>query len=247
MKNSRTNPVRYSKIIAVEAILLTLAIHFVFVWLFKVPEVKQERTEKTDTGVMLLRFNPDNADSVKIRKYIQQYSPANFSSSANPYGFGSYIVSTPRDLPRLQPLGSNNLKVLLNSHAAKYDKIPDASAALIPLPPRDIGRINPLSSRKINYPFAVGDSGLILQLPLAVDEMRMLNEFALDCGVYKLFNSKSSKMLPRLVLLQSCGRRALDKLSMKLLYQEIKKLSDYPDGEIFTVHYRDHDHIGGDL
>lgn len=247
MKNSLTNPVRYGKIIAVEAILLTVAIHFAFLWLFSVPEVEHERAEKTNTSVTLLRFGQNNAESAKMREYIQNYSPANFSSAKSSHGFGNYIKPSSRQLPIIRDLSSNDLKIVLNKPTTEYNDIPEHKTNSIPLPPRGLAHIAPNSGRRINYPFAVGDSGLILALPLSVEEMRMVNEFSLDCGIYKLMNDPASGIMPRLVLLRSCGRRPLDKLSMKLLYQEIKELSRYPDGEIFTVHYRDHDEIGGDL
>lgn len=247
MKNSLTNPIRYGKIIAVEAVLLTVGIHCIFFLLFSVPKVRQEHTEKENTSVTLLRFDTTGSEGAELKNYIEKYSPSNFSGVNSSLGFGKFIPATKRSAAVLPPLGKYNMQFSAVVMPPEYDDIPEAEVVRNVLPQRELRKITPESARRINYPFAVSNSGMVIPLPLSVDELRMANEFPLKCGVYKLLNNPASGILPRLVLLKSSGRRVLDRLSMRLLYAEMKRLSDCADGEIFTVHYRDHDEAGGEL
>lgn len=247
MKNSLTNPVRYGKIIAVEAVLLTVGIHCIFFLLFSVPKVRHEHTEKENTSVTLLRFDTAGREGAAIRNYIEKYSPANFSGVRSPLGFSKFIPSVKRPAASLPLLGRYDMQFTAAAMPLKYDDIPAAKIVRNVLPQRELSKIIPDASQRVNYPFAVSNSGMVIALPLSVDELRMANEFPLNCGVYKLLNNPGSDIMPRLVLIQSSGRRAFDRLSMRLLYAEMKRLRDCADGEIFTVHYRDHDAVGGEL
>lgn len=244
MKNSLTNPIRYGKVIAVQAVLLTAGIHFAFFLLFSVPQVRHEKTEKENTSVTLLRFEADSREAADFKNYVEKYAPSNFSNPRSPMGFGKFISRAEPHRPVLPPLGKYDMQFKSVASQVRYD-IPDSAPVHNILPVRELKKIVPDDVRRINYPFAVSNSGRIIPLPLSVDELRMANEFPLNCGVYKLLNNKKSNMMPRLVLLQSSGRRALDRLSMRLLYSEMHRLLDCADGEIFTVHYRDHDGGGG--
>ena len=247
MKNSLTNPIRYGKIIAVEAVLLTVGIHCIFFLLFSVPKVRQEHTEKENTSVTLLRFDTTGSEGAELKNYIEKYAPSNFSGVKSSLGFSKFIPAAKRSAAVLPPLGKYNMQFTAAVIQPKYDDIPEAKIDRNVLPRRELSKIIPETSRRVNYPFAVSNSGMVIPLPLSVDELRMANEFPLTCGVYKLLNNPASGILPRLVLLQSSGRRVLDRLSMRLLYAEMKRLNDCADGEIFTVHYRDHDAPGGEL
>ncbi|MBR1967456.1 MAG: hypothetical protein IKA22_12695 [Lentisphaeria bacterium] len=246
MKNSLTNPVKYGKIIAVEAILLTIGIHLLFFWIFSVPADRQERTESGNTTVTMLRLYADNTSEQLIKEHISKYAPTHFSSGNSPFSFSRFVNQEKRNFVRMADLSSKDTSVFYENNKIEYGSLPDMTPVKSVLPRRETGKIQN-SVRKIDYPFAVSDSGLVLPLTLSVDELRMANEFPLNCGVFKLFNPQQGSSLPRLVLLQSCGRHALDRLSIKLLYQEIKKLSECADGEILTVHYREHDSVGGAL
>ncbi len=247
MKNSLTQPVKYGKIIAVQAILLTVAIHGAFFLLFSVPPVTQEQTEKRDTAVTLLNFKAPTSEAAEFKKYIEKYAPSNFSNSSSPLGFGKFVSPAVFPVPAQTPLAKNDLQFTAVQPPMQYTDLPSGIPSYNVLPRREISKITTEGNTKAVYPFAVSDSGRVIPLPLSVDELRMANEFPLNCGIYKLLNDKKSKMLPRFVLLQSSGRRSLDRLSMRLLYQEMKQLYDCADGEIFTVHYREHDAAGGEL
>ena len=247
MKNSLTKPVRYGKIIAMEAVLLTVGIHCVFFLLFSVPKVRQEQTEKENTSVTLWRFDTSDKEGAELENYIVKYSPLNFSNGQSPLSFSRFIPVSKRQSVSLPELGRHDMQFTAAVMPIGYGDIPAGKIARNVLPRRETGRITPETSRRIEYPFAVSNSGMVIALPLSVDELRMANEFPLNCGVYKLLNNQESNIMPRLVLLQSSGRRVLDRLSMRLLYAEMKRLSDCADGEIFTVHYRDHDAGGGEL
>lgn len=244
MKNSLTNPIRYGKVIAVQAVLLTAGIHCAFFLLFSVPQVRHEKTEKENTSVTLLRFDAGN-DAAEFKKYVEKYAPSNFSNPRSPMGFGRFIPPAVPPRPALPALGKYNMQLGSVEPPVKYDDVPRVMPEYNPLPARELRKIVPNEVRRINYPFAVSNSGKVIPLPLSVDELRMANEFPLNCGVYKILHNKKNNMMPRLVLLQSSGRRALDRLSMRLLYSDMRLLQECADGEIFTVHYRDHDGGGG--
>lgn len=245
MKNSLTKPVKYGKIIAVQAILLTVAVHGAFFLLFSVPPVSHAQTEKTDNAVTLLNFQTSGAEASEFKKYIEKYAPSNFSNSSSPLGFGKFVSPVKVSLPQLPLLGKDDLHFTAAQRPVKYADLPSGVPSYNVLPRREIPKVTTDGNVKVAYPFAVSDSGKVIPLPLSVDELRMANEFPLNCGIYKLLNDKKSTMMPRFVLLQSSGRRSLDRLSMRLLYQEMKQLYDCADGEIFTVHYREHDAAAG--
>lgn len=246
MKNSLTNPVKYGKIIAAEAILLTVFIHLLFFVIFSVPEEKYENAESNNTSVSMLRLYADDSSSLQMKDYIYKYAPTHFSSDKGPFSFNSFINTDKRSFVRLNDLSGKDTRIVYDAKNIEYGKLPDMKPAQSVLPRREAGKISS-TARKIDYPFAVSDSGLVIPLILSVDEQRMINEFSLDCSIYKFLKTSAGMSMPRLVLLQSCGRAALDRLSIKLLYQEMKKISECADGEIFTVHYRNHDADGGTL
>lgn len=246
MKDSLTNPVRYNKIIVIEAILLTIVIHLLFFYLFSVPSVRHQNIVKENTTVTLLRFAPEDPRAVKIQNYINRYNPGHFSNPNSPIGYASLLTSSGRNVPHLPPLDNKELQIkAVNSH--DVFKLPETNIKNIPLPgKRNLLPVKQNSSAQIPYPFAISSSGTVIRLTFSTDEQRMINEFPLSPGVYKLFKPEGSRML-RLALLQSCGRRTLDNLSIRILYQEINKNINCVDGEIFTVFYRASDNPGGQL
>lgn len=238
MKNSRSNPVRYGKIIAAEAILLTAGVHVLFCLLFTVPEERKTDRKKENTSVTLLRFSGGNQNQASLQNYIRQYAPTHFAGSSSPVGFGSFHTGISRKLPSLPELGRKNLYIFADPVSEVPVSVSRKIKAAPLLPPREIPGINAAVQQNMTYPFAVSDSGLVIPITFSIEEMRMINEFPLSAGIYKLLKPEKDNTMPRLILLRSCGRRALDKLGIKILYQEIHKLTQCADGETFTIYYR---------
>ena len=243
MKNSLTNPVKYNKIIIMETILLTLGIHLLFFYIFSVPEVRHHNTAKENTTVTLLRMDSSESGTAKMENFIRKYNPAHFSNPKSPMGYNSFRKAASASNVKMSPLYNQSFQVKSLSPANNF-ALPQCGAKNILLPRRDIPAAKQSVLPKLDYPFAVSSSGIVIPLTFSTDEQRMIDEFPLSSGVYKVFKP-SDKYIIRLALLQSCGRRALDRLSLKNLQQEITRLSNCNDGEIFTVFYREPEFSGG--
>ena len=244
MKDTLSNPVRYGKIITMQAVLLTAAINLLFFILFSVPDVKSEKYEREAATLTLLSFAGNDQNLPAIREYIRNYAPTHFSSGKSPQGFGSFVDHTIHPASEFADLGKRDVTLLLRDKKISAP-LPEAISPQKILPPRAAVNNAENNTEKMPYPFAVSTTGKVIPIVLSTDEQRTANEFPLNCGVYKLI--LSDNMMPRLVLLRSCGRRKFDHLAMKQLYPEIKKLANCTDGEIFTVHYRDHDELGDEI
>ena len=245
MKNSLTNPVKYNKIIIIEAILLTIVIHILFFVIFSVPEVRQKNTASGNTTVTLLRFGNQDNGGIQMKNFISKYNPGHFSNPRSPLGYASFrSIYSPQPFKTVR-LADDSLQI--KSAALQKDfTLPQNNVKNIPLPQKDILQIKPNSTVRLAYPFAVSSSGVIIPLTFSTDEQRMINEFPLSAGVFKVFKSADGGMM-RFAMLKSCGRRALDRLSIKGLQQEINKLANCSDGEIFTVYYREPENSGDGL
>ncbi len=244
MKNSLTNPVKYKKMIIPEAILLTVLIHALFFALFSVPSVKTERTERENISVTLLRF-PDAKDK-EILEHLNNYAPTHFSNPHSKLGFSSFHSAAKRNLINIPEIKNPVPQISGQKYALSQTPLPEIKKPLnqLPLFSNDTaaGTIN-----KQEYPFAAATSGIIIGLTFSTDEQRMIKEFPLSNTVFKLIHDKKSNIMPRLILLKSCGRRALDKSCMRLLYQEMPKLAQCANGEIFTVYYSRNNDAGENL
>ena len=246
MKNSLTNPVKYNKVIIAEAILLTVALHALFFAIFTVPSVKNERTEHENISVTLLRYPEQNSKDNAIFAQLNNYSPRHFSDPHSKIGFNGFRSDTGRKF--IPPP-----KINLSSENIISHKYRIADTVLPSLPPakntlQNFQRDTKYTTApKTEYPFAAASSGILIPLTFSTDELQMMREFPLSNSIYKLFYDKNNSMMPRLILIKSCGRRVLDKLSIRILYQELKKLTQCADGEIFTVYYGSDNAAGDEL
>ena len=245
MKNSLTNPIKYNKVIIIEAIMLTVVIHILFFYIFSVPQIRRHKSAKANTTVTLLRFGGDNASAAKMQNYIRRYNPANFAGTASPFGYNTFHQPYSRTLPKIKYLNYDAMQIRTNAETGKII-LPANNVRNISLPYRELAYTGQKNQLKTPYPFAISSSGVTVPLTFSTEEQRMIKEFPLSVGIYKIFKNSATGTI-RLALLQSCGRRALDKLSMKFLYQEINKFANCSDGEIFTVYYREPEITGGEL
>lgn len=253
MRYSASNPIKYNRIIIAEALLLTLVIHAVLLFLFGYEPAVQEEAASYGGRVTLLPLNQFSAsERAQFNEWLELNDPTIIARSGGPNSY-STAVSTPKYHPPLRdtPLPSPSIQEILPPSSAQNHldstireitqpvwHYPDYTVLLGQYKTPDAE--TPKNEYKAHYPLVQSSVGAAFSLPLSTDEQKELDSFRIRETVVKLTgpSTNAPDIMPRFELLAGSGRRSFDQLAIKLIRQEISRQTEIPDSAIYTVYWQ---------
>ncbi len=242
MRNQLSNPIKYKKIIVIEALFMTILLHGILLVLFTPASSQEAMASQKNSGVTLLNVGKMTKEQfADFKNFLNFNNPAMFSSSHNPHGYSGIWKKQHKIAFENSQVNSGKETT---KHISSYEKWHLTSDIKIETSKHDIliDNLTELDAVKnsnlsqIKYPIAIGDDGSCIPLVFSQAENKLLERYKPGNTIIRV-NYTTDGIL-KLNIMQSSGQRNLDLLSYRLLYRKLQG-DNRVNTAFYTVYYRE--------
>ena len=243
MKNQLSNPIKYNKIVIIEALFMTILLHALLFLCFCTKNVSDDLAGQNKPTITLLNMSVlPNEELQKFKQFLKFNDPSMFTSSVNPNGYGK-LFHQRRVVAFENSKINNNLNMVKYVADYEHGKLPDqiklqaADKAVKIDNLANIRHNSAESTNPIKYPLAIGNDGSQIKFVFSQDELQILEQQH-NIGNTIIRVKQNQDGVLRLNIVQSSGQRNFDLLSYRLLYRAIQEAKNFK-ATFYTVYYRE--------
>ena len=242
MKNQLSNPIKYNKIVIIEALFMTILLHALFFLCFSTKSTSGNIAGQDKPSITLLNMsNMSKEDLQKFKQFLKFNDPSMFSSSVNSNGYSEI-------LRKKNGIVFEDCKIDNNSNMVKYvadyerSSLPEIiemqeeEKSMIIDKLANISRDSIVKSAPVKYPIAIGNDGSQIPLIFSQDELQALERHNIGNTIIRI--NRDSDGISRLNIIQSSGQRNFDLLSYRLLYRLMQDQKDIK-ATFYTIYYQE--------
>lgn len=241
MKNQLSNPVKYNKIIVIEALFMTIALHGLLFFSFGSQTLSDQTAENRKATITLYNLSKMSADELaKFKSYCAFNDPSMFTGTTNANGYVGFFNKKSK-------IEFENYKINNKNSSGKYvaeyqkNKLSEVSLAEAQTYSKTIDNFDNMYSvntqkRELKYPLAIGSDGSEIPLIISREEEQLLARHKLGNTIIRV-NYDDDGIL-KLNIMQSSGQRNFDILSCRLLYSQLQSAGKSKT-PFYTVYYQE--------
>jgi hypothetical protein len=241
MKNQLSNPIKYNKIVVIEALFMTILVHALFFVCFSSKSTLDDVAGERKPSVTLLNIsNMSREDLQKFKQFLKFNDPSMFSSSVNSNGYSEILLKKNGIVfEDCQIDNSNMVKYVANYERSRLPEkieMQEVEKAMMIDKIANISRDSTADSSPIKYPIAIGNDGSQIPLIFSQDELQALERHNIGNTIIRIKRDKDG--VSRLHIVQSSGQRNFDLLSYRLLYRLMQEQKDI-QATFYTIYYQE--------